>query len=336
LGANVVNNFFNSFVVTSTPTTLTYNGATTGDYHDAVTLSATLTLSGTSAGVANQTITFTLGTQSCPPQTTNASGFASCSLTLNQQPGPYTVAAGFAAAGLFKASSASASFTITREETTTTYTGPTVIANGVNTTFSAVLKEDGTVPVSGRTIKITLGTQTCTTGLTNVSGSASCSILVNQPLGPGTVAANFLGDAFYLPSSDSATTILFAFLAQGSFVLGNKTAAGAVEFWGDDWSIQNALTAGPAPDAFKGFADIISTNPPACGDTWITRPGNSPPPPNGPLPAYMGVVVSNIVSKSGSTVSGNVPTIVVVTPNPGYDTNPGHHGTGTVVATFCK
>src|SRR5438132_9167658 len=58
-------NFFNSFVVSSTPTVLTYTGATSGDFHDPVTLSAVLTLSGTSAPVTGQTITFTIGTQSC-------------------------------------------------------------------------------------------------------------------------------------------------------------------------------------------------------------------------------------------------------------------------------
>ena len=342
LGTNVVNNFFNSFVVTSTPTTLTYTGATTGDFDDSATTSATLTLSGTSSPLAGQTITFTIGTQSCSA-VTNAAGVASCSppIVLNQIPGSYTVTASFAVSGLFQASSASAPFTITREETTTTYTGPTVLANGVNTTFSAVLKEDGVVPISGRTITITLGTgataQTCN-GPTNASGIATCMILVNQPLGPGTVAAKFAGDAFYLPSSTSATTILFSFLASGAFVAGDQSAAlgNTVEFWGDDWYLANVLSGGVAPPSFKGFGAAISTNPPVCGDTWTTTGGNSPPPPNPPLPAFMGVVVSSSVSKSGATISGNVPKIVVVTTNPGYAPNPESHGTGSVVAVYCQ
>ena len=338
-GAGLTNilDFFNSFVVTSTPTQLTYTGATTGDYHDAVTLSAVLSLSGTSAGIAGQTITFSVGTQNCSG-VTSASGAASCPpLTLNQVPGPYTVTASFAASGNYQASSASTGFTITKEETATTYTGPTVIANNVNTTFSAVLKEDGVVPISGRTITITLGTggsaQTCS-GPTDATGTAVCTIPVNQPLGAGTVAANFAGDAFYLPSSASGTTILFAFLAQGAFVLGDQTATGAVEFWGDDWAIRNVLTGGPAPDAFKGFA-ATTTEPPTCGSTWTTRPGNSSHPPDPPLPSFMGVLVSSTIGKSGPTISGNVSKIVVVTPNPGYEPNPGHHGTGSVVAVYC-
>jgi hypothetical protein len=49
----------------------------------------------------------------------------------------------------------------------------------------------------------------------------------------------------------------------------------------------------------------------------------------------MGVVVSSAINKSGSTISGNVPKIVVVKTNPGYAPNPGHPGTGTVVAVYC-
>jgi len=202
--------FFNAFVVSSTPTALAYTGATTADFHDPATLSAVLTLSGTSAPVAGQTITLTIGTQHCTG-VTDAAGAASCILTLNQVPGPYTVTASFAGAGLFQASNAPAvPFTMTKEETTTTYTGPTNIANGVNTTFSAVLEEDGVVPIAGRTITIIVGTgvtaQTCN-GTTNALGIATCQIVVNQPLGAGTVVADFAGDAFYLPSSGSPPCI---------------------------------------------------------------------------------------------------------------------------------
>ena len=174
-----------------------------------------------------------------------------------------------------------------------------MIANGASTTFSAVLKEDGIVAIAGRTITITLGSgstaQTCN-GTTDATGTVSCSILVNQPLGPGTVAASFTGDALYLQSSNSTATILFAFPAQGAFVLGNKTASGAVEFWGDDWATVNILSGGPAPDAFKGFA--ANTNePPTCGSAWTTNPGTSSQPPAGTLPSFMGVVVSTKVGQ---------------------------------------
>jgi hypothetical protein len=317
-------------------TAIGYTGETSQNYHDIAHLSATLVVQGTSAPISGQTITFTLGTQSCAG-TTDASGVAACGITLNQVPGSYTVNASFAGSGNRQASSDSKGFTITREEAVTTYIGPTVIANGAKTTFSAVLQEDGIAAIAGRTIMITLGSgstaQTCN-GMTDATGIVSCSIIVNQPLGPGTVAANFAGDALYLPFSSGAATILFAFPAQGAFVLGDQTASSAVEFWGSDWATVNMLTGGPAPDAFKGFATGTS-EPPACGSVWTTNPGNSSQPQDSPLPSFMGVVVSTAVSGSGSTISGDTSKIIVVTPNPGYQPDLGHLGTGTVVATFC-
>jgi hypothetical protein len=331
--------FFNSFVVCSTPTTVTYTGGTTADFHDQATLSATLTLSGTSAGVANQTITFTIGTQSCTG-VTNASGVASCNLTPDQIPGSYTVNASFAGANLYQPSSASAQFTITKEETTLSYTGNTVIANNTTAHLSGVLLEDGAVPIAGRSVVFTLGTggsaQTCT-GTTDATGTAACSVLVNQPPGPGVVSDNFAGDAYYLPSSASANTLVFAFLDHGSFVLGDQTAVvgpNTVTFWSATWSNQNVLSGGSAPSSFKGFASAVNTNPPVCGDTWTTTPGGSSKPP-ATLPPFMGVVVSSTINKSGSTISGNVPKIVVVSTNPGYAPDPGHPGTGTVLAVYC-
>ena len=194
------------------------------------------------------------------------------------------------------------------------------------------------MPIAGRPVDFTLGTggtaQTCS-GVTDAAGVAACDILpVNQPSGTGVVAANFAGDAFYLPSSASEATIIFAFLDHGSFVVGDETDTGSVEFWGHSWSRDNVLSGGPAPDSFKGFASAISTNPPACGDTWTSRPGNSSNPPD-TIPPYMGVVVSSSITQSGSTISGDVPDIVVVRTNPGYRRDPGHPGTGTVVAVYC-
>jgi hypothetical protein len=65
-------------------------------------------------------------------------------------------------------------------------------------------------------------------------------------------------------------------------------------------------------------------------------PGNSaPPPPGSSIPSFMGVVVSSQITKSGNTISGDGPRIVVVQTDAGYQPDPGHPGTGTVVATFC-
>jgi len=294
--------------------------------------------------IAGASVSFTLGTQSCSG-TTNGLGVASCTIaSLNQVPGPYTVTASFAGGTVggvsYLPSSDSKAFQITKEQTTLSYTGDTVIANGGTAQMSGVLLEDGTTPISGRTVTFTLGTdgfaQTCT-GVTNAAGIATCTISpVNQPLGPGVVGDSFAGDAFYLPSSASATTTVFQFLASGAFAIGDGNAAigTSVEFWGAQWSKLNSLSGGSAPASFKGFASTLSGEPPHCGISWTTQPGGSSEPP-ATIPTYMGVLVTSSVTKSGSVISDGSPSIVVVRVDPGYGPDPSMPGTGTVVAKVC-
>jgi hypothetical protein len=321
---------------TQIPTTLTYTGPTTSDFNDPVTVTAHL--SDGSVGIPGEPIVFTLnGTETCTG-TTDGSGDASCSITPGEPAGNYTLTASFAGDVTHLGSSASSAFTVTLEETTLTYTGQTLIANGQPATLAGVLREDGTTPISGRLVTFTLGSgsgaQTCT-GTTDGTGAASCVVVVNQPLGAGTVSAAFAGDSFYLPSAASAPTLIFAFLGNGSFVIGDGNAATGtnVTFWGAQWWKLNTLSGGSAPAAFKGFA--LNPALPSCGTGWTTDPGNSAPPPAGPLPSFMAVIVSSSISKSGSSISGDTAHIVIVQTNPGYAPNPGHAGTGTVVATLC-
>jgi hypothetical protein len=116
----------------------------------------------------------------------------------------------------------------------------------------------------------------------------------------------------------------------GMFVIGDVSAVGGapVTFWGAQWWKDNALTGGSAPPSFKGFASGVAPN--CLGFT--TDPGNSVPPPDGPLPATIDVLVASTVQKSGEVISGTVVNIARVRVDPGYDSNPGHAGTGTVIA----
>ncbi len=329
-----------SKIWTQAPTTLTYVGDTTSDFHDPATVSATLASAVTNAPISGAAVSFTLGGTDTCTGTTGGTGTASCIITPTLAAGPYPLVASFAGNANFLASDVTTTFTVTLEETTLTYTGPTVIANGQSATLSGILKEDGITPIAGRTVSFTLGSgssaQSCT-GTTNATGTASCPIgTVAQPLGPGTVSADFAGDAFYLPSSDSKATLLFAFLARGSFVIGDKSDTGNVTFWSSQWAKVNTLSGGKAPSSFKGFANVLSSHPPSCGGTWSTPPGNSPPPIKGPLPSYMAVLVTSSVDKVGPMISGNTPMIVIVKTDPGYAPNPGHRGTGSVVAVLCQ
>lgn len=194
--------------------------------------------------------------------------------------------------------------------------------NGTVTDYSATINwgdassSPGTIApsgsqftVSGTHVYAATGSYTITTTTSDVGGSqttTACKVLI------GSFAAG-----------------------GGSFVIGNlNSAVGTnVTFWGAQWWKLNSLSGGAAPAAFKGFAKDPAS--PSCGSGWSTDPGNSAPPPPGPLPAFMAVIVSSSISKSGSTISGNSPHIVIVQTNPGYDANPGHAGTGKVVATLC-
>jgi hypothetical protein len=141
------------------------------------------------------------------------------------------------------------------------------------------------------------------------------------------------GSAISIPCSKM---LVFALApGGGAFVIGDKESAinTAVTFWGAQWAKQNATSSGSSSDSFKGFA--LSPATPACGAAWSTDPGNSTPPPSGPLPAYMGIIVTSSYGQSGSAIAGNTTGIVVVKTESGYQPNPGHNGTGTVVAKVC-
>jgi probable HAF family extracellular repeat protein len=313
--------------------------ATSGDYDDVVALQATVAPAGVAGSVQFLVNGSSVGTASY----NSAAGLATLPYLIPLPAGTYSIEADFTSSNpryLSSTGSRPTGLTVTLEQTTLSYTGDTVIANGGTATMSGVLLEDNVKPIGGRTVLFTLGTgasqQTCS-GVTNPGGIATCAITpVAQPLGPGVVADAFAGDAFYRPASASATTTMFAFLTTGSDVVGDQSASigAGVTFWGAQWSSLNNLSGGAAPASFKGFASTLATEPPTCRISWTTGPGASSDPPAA-VPSYMGVVVSTTVGKSGPTISGDVLSIVVVQTNAGYAPDPGHPGTGTVVAQFC-
>ncbi len=309
------------------PTTVTYTGATAGEYGHAVTLSARLTDYQGNV-LASQPLSLSLGSQSCQA-TTDATGSASCTITLAQDPGSLPVTVTFAGSSRYLASSGSAVFAVSPEATSLSITVPSALQNGALVPLTGRLLDDQGRPLGGQTVVLTLGARSCTAVSTS-AGLVSCSVPRATVLGPTTVTASFAPTTDYLGSSARGTTILFELPAGGTFVIGDLAAQPNVTFWGAQWWKLNPTSNGGAPSAFKGWATCTG----ACTNGWTSRPGNSSAPPAAPLPTYMGVIVSSSISKSGSTISGNTVRIVVVRTAPGYAPDPGHAGTGTVVASL--
>ena len=62
------------------------------------------------------------------------------------------------------------------------------------------------------------------------------------------------------------------------------------------------------------------------------RDGEQPQDPPPTIPAQMCVLVADMVVQSGSTITGDVIGAVLVNTDPGYEGDPGHPGTGMIVA----
>lgn len=187
--------------------------------------------------------------------------------------------------------------------TTTDYTS--TINWGDGSTSTGVVGGSGTFTVSGSHTYAALGPYTVTVQICDVGGSCATA---------------------------TSSVLTYAYPAGGTFVIGQDSAIGtSATFWSSDWTKDNTLDSGA--NAFKGFETSMQA--PVCGTTWTSGTGNSVNPPD-TIPAYMAVIVSSGVTQDGSTVSGDIQKVVIVQTDPaGYQSDPGHSGTGTVVATLC-
>jgi PKD repeat protein len=216
---------------------------------------------------------------------------------------------------------------------------PPVSLQAFNGTVAALQDGNPGAPLSDFTATIDWGDGSTSSGTVSGSGGSYGIAGAHTYASTGYFDVNVHVDDEGGSTADTTkpcTVLVFAFAPSGgSFVVGDGSSGigNPVTFWGAQWAGQNVLSGGTAPAAFKGYAKSPAT--PTCGATWQTDPGNSAPPPAGPLPAYMGVISTDSATKSGSQISGTTPHIVVVQTNPGYAPNPGHAGTGTVVAQAC-
>ena len=209
---------------------------------------------------------------------------------------------------------------------------------GSTATVSANFSACGS-PLQGGTVSFTVASGPNA----GVSGSSTSDALGNasfsySSLTPGSdaVQASVTNSAGTIASNSASIAWTLSFApGGGAFAIGdlNASSGSSVTFWGAQWWMRNHLSGGLAPATFKGFALNPST--PSCGTGWSTDPGNSAPPPKGPLPQYMGVIVTSSARQSGAMITGNTTHMVVVRTNTGYAADPASPGTGTVVAQVC-
>jgi hypothetical protein len=153
-------------------------------------------------------------------------------------------------------------------------------------------------------------------------------------LGPYTVTAHIC-DVGGSCADALSHLLVYGLSSGGNFVVGDGNAAigSPVTYWGAKWASANTLSGGAAPDSFKGFADDPAAAP-SCRSLWSTGPGNSAGPP-AEVPTYVAVIVASSVSTSGPRISGDSVKVVIVKADTGFGPDPGHPGTGTVVAQLC-
>ena len=282
---------------------------------------------------------------------TASDGGASDSLGFSVSISGNTVVAGAPFATVNGNSMQGAAYVFTQPDSTRTAVAcsPSTVVAGHSTTCTATVTDTaasaqttptGAVSFSSLPGPGAFSNPTCT--LSGTGASANCQLTytpaASTPVRTDTITATYSGDPSHSGSTGttSVKVLSITLLARGSFVIGseNATVGSNVTFWGAQWSSLNSLSGGPAPASFKGFASHIPNNPPQCGDHWTSEPGNSSGPPD-TVPQYMAVIASGSITQSGSTISGDAPKVVVVKTNPGYASNPGHAGTGTVVAIVC-
>lgn len=185
---------------------LSYTGPTSAALEETFTASATLTAGGNP--LAGETVSFSLGSgggsQECTG-TTSTSGEASCELTPTDAPGETTLTADFVGNRDVAPATDTVPFTIGRQPTVVTYTGPAEADFNDAFTASATLTVGGS-PASGQTVSFSLGSgggsQDCS-GTTNGSGVASCSLTPTDAPGQTTIDVTFAGTGTLAPSSDS-------------------------------------------------------------------------------------------------------------------------------------
>jgi hypothetical protein len=190
------------------PTTITYTGPTHGETNDSITLSAKLK-NGAGLSTEGMTLTFKIGSKNCHAGT-DSNGVATCSLAPAAKPSPTTVTVTSSGGEpVLSPAKTSQPFTIDKDETKLTYTGPANAHQHTSVQLTATLVDpSGGAGWSGKTVTFKIGTSDTCSGKTGTNGIAKCSLTLSSSPGAKTVKVTFAGDDYIAASSASAAFVV--------------------------------------------------------------------------------------------------------------------------------
>lgn len=180
------------------------------------------------------------------------------------------------------------------------------------------------------------------------SGGATASGVqstVCVPATAGGIACTITDRAGNVFTATNRSVVVAAGVGDTSFVVGDMrpdkrtllAVGDAAYFWGSQWENHNWMSADQDHDAFKGYADTLVRSAAGAATNWTTKAGNSKPPAK--VPTYLVVLVSSSIGKTqdptkrnSSSPYGNVIKRAIVLVDSKYSNNPGHVGTGKIVA----
>lgn len=159
-----------------------YLGDTTGTYLTVANFSASL-VDEFGQAVPGRGITFNLNGGMLGAIDTNSAGTAVLSSVIGLDSGGYTASASFTGDALYAAPSVATSpFTVNRKASSLRYTGSLTGSPNKTVSLSAVLTDASGAAVAGRTVVLSLGTQSVT-AVTDANGLAVASLKLSQKNG---------------------------------------------------------------------------------------------------------------------------------------------------------
>jgi hypothetical protein len=194
-------------VVSQAATTLA-SVSGTATFGGTATLTATLTSQVTNAGIANETVDFTLDGTSVGHATTNSSGVATLTdVTTTDSAGTHagSVVASFAGDSNYKAATnASGDLVVSQAATTLASVSGTATFGGTATLMATLTSQETNAGIDDETVGFTLNNTSVGSIATNSSGVATLSNLtITEGAGTYPIVASFVGDTNYKAAADA-------------------------------------------------------------------------------------------------------------------------------------